>query len=462
MNGFVLEALFIGSKEGAKLALCFFLLFPFIQAKRLDYLKRPLALAVIVVLGCSFAVMRMPVTPVLREMIIRMTGYVFGLFYLLSIGTLYHTTGTDMLGPLRKFGENKAVLGTAVFVLAGIYFVPDMAGASLYLADLSTMAGKTPPVLAAAAAGFCGALALGAVVIPRIKIDIPKLFGLPQLFLFAALIKLAAGGVHGFAELSLIPAVQAGLMKLVHDMVHQTFLLIMVPDHMILTATAWNFIGIFFGKMSGLLLSLVIMTAPLVIFLAKHFSEQIAVPLLITGAARRRIFVRAVRDQRMLKSIPVVLFLIYITATWFAQSGQAAARLYLPEPIPVVPEQGMLSLPLQSPGSELRDGAIHKFTVTIDGENARFLILKKPDGTLAVCLDACEICPPDGYGQAREHVVCTYCNTPIPFDTLGKPGGCNPIPLESLVTEKDVRIRITEIAEKWKKVKTGAAKEEPK
>ena len=121
-------------------------------------------------------------------------------------------------------------------------------------------------------------------------------------------------------------------------------------------------------------------------------------------------------------------------------------------------EGGAVAIALQSPGEDLRDGAIHKFSVTIDDEVARLLILKKPDGTLSVCLDACEICAPDGYGQSREHVVCLYCNTPIPFDTVGKPGGCNPIPLAALVTDKEVRVDIAMIREKWALMRSGQAR----
>ena len=44
-------------------------------------------------------------------------------------------------------------------------------------------------------------------------------------------------------------------------------------------------------------------------------------------------------------------------------------------------------------------------------------------------LDACAICKPDGYGQAEGTVICYYCKTLIPLETVGKPGGCNPVPV---------------------------------
>jgi len=97
--------------------------------------------------------------------------------------------------------------------------------------------------------------------------------------------------------------------------------------------------------------------------------------------------------------------------------------------------------------------------LTEEGQAIRLLIVKKPDGKLATCLDACEICPPEGYGQRAGHVVCIYCMTPIPIDTLGMSGGCNPIPIAASITEADIRIRTEDILLKWKEVKSGKSKE---
>lgn len=459
MSRFILEALFIGLKEGAKIGLCAFLLCSFFRGRGLDRLKRPMFAAFAAVFAASFAVMTLPVTAAGRDIVVRMVGYVFGVLYVISLGALFHESGTDMLGPLRLLGRSQAATGFLAFLCTLLYFIPDMAGASLYTADLVAMAGSGFPVFTAAAAGFVGMLMTGYAFSRRVIVDISRAFGMPQLLLFLAMVKLLAGGVRGFTELSLIPSVQAGLMKLIHDVVHQSFVLFLVPDHMILSTTAWNFIGTAFGQTAGLWLSLIILVLPLLLFIRKHFTASIDIPPGVTVPAGRRTFIRAVRDLRVLRSLPVFLFLAVITATWFHQSGDAAARLYVPDPKPVTPEQGTVVLPLQAPAEDLRDGAIHKFSLLLDGRTVRLLIMKKPDGTLAVCLDACEICQPDGYGQASGHVVCIYCGTPIPFETVGEQGGCNPIPLASLVTENEIRVTVAEVRKQWAMVNSAAARE---
>ena len=67
--------------------------------------------------------------------------------------------------------------------------------------------------------------------------------------------------------------------------------------------------------------------------------------------------------------------------------------------------------------------------------------------------------PPDGYGLTAGNVVCIYCMTPIPIETLGREGGCNPIPLEAAISDTDIRITVEEIDRMWKRVLSGEFRE---
>lgn len=462
MNQLIREAFFIGLKEGAKLSFAVFLVLSFFKNARHEGLFKPLFAGILVVFILSLAVFNITVTPELRAITVKLIGYVFGVFYLLSLGALFHATGVDMLGPFRTAVTKTYVITPAVFFLTTAYFLPDMMGSSLYIADLFSLIGGRIAVFAAAGSGFFLCVLAGGFVGRKIRRDRMKLFGLPQVLLFLALIKLAAGGVRGFAELSLIPSVQAGLMKLIHDVIHQTFVTLLVPDHMVLTTTAWNFIAVFFGNTAGLWLSLVIMILPLLFFIQKHFSEEPSAPPEHQSGALRRKFIKSFRDERLLKSIPVFFFLAFITGVWLIQQDESIADIYIPEPKPVTATEGVVALPLHSPLEDLLDGNLHKYRLTINGETVPLLIMKKPDGTLAFCLDACEVCPPDGYGRRSDHVVCLNCNTPIPFDAVGKPGGCNPIPVTAIVTDREIKAEVTEILKKWKTVNSGKGREPAK
>ena len=167
-----------------------------------------------------------------------------------------------------------------------------------------------------------------------------------------------------------------------------------------------------------------------------------------TGADRRLLRAEA-RRERARRSVPIVLFVLIVAMSWYVSGSEKGVSLYVPEPTPLIEDKGMVIIPLKSPGEDLMDGRIHKFSILLDEKSVRLLLVRKPGGPLAVTLDACEICPPEGYGQSGSNVLCIYCMTPIPLDTLGKPGGCNPIPLAASVTDRDVRIRMQEIRIKW-------------
>jgi len=125
----------------------------------------------------------------------------------------------------------------------------------------------------------------------------------------------------------------------------------------------------------------------------------------------------------------------------------------------VVEDKGTILIPTNDPTMNLYNGSLHKFVLQHQGQEIRMLVIKKPDNRLSVCLDACEICSPEGYGLRAENVICIYCNTPIPVASLGQPGGCNPIPLIFSIDERFVKIETSELLKKWEYVKTGKSKE---
>jgi len=293
----------------------------------------------------------------------------------------------------------------------------------------------------------------------RVRDRLGAFFGLAQLLLFLSVVKLIAGGVSGFAELSLIPSVQRGVMKLVHDCVHQIFLFVMVPDHPLLKTTVWNFIGILFGSNIGLFAALLVLLLPPVMFLSHSFLDPLPDPPMSETGAERRAYRASVRAERRKRALPAALFVAVILASWFGSSGGSVSQLYNPAPKPLVDDKGIVLIPLTDPTMDLMDGRIHKFTISSGGETIGIMVIEKPDGKLAVCLDACEICPPEGYGQTEGHVVCLYCRTPIPVGTLGQSGGCNPIPLNAQITDTQIRIDMSDIQHKWKEVTSGKLRE---
>ena len=61
-------------------------------------------------------------------------------------------------------------------------------------------------------------------------------------------------------------------------------------------------------------------------------------------------------------------------------------------------------------------------------------------------LDACEICGPIGYFLEGGAAVCRNCTSPIALSSLGRRGGCNPIPVRSHIDGSRVVLDVSDLA----------------
>jgi uncharacterized membrane protein len=98
------------------------------------------------------------------------------------------------------------------------------------------------------------------------------------------------------------------------------------------------------------------------------------------------------------------------------------------------------------PLSEIQDSNLHLFTINIDGQSLRFMIIKKPTG-YGTALDACQICGAEGYRQDGQNVVCRHCGSAIYVPSIGEAGGCNPIGVPSHVDGADLVMDISSLTQ---------------
>jgi high-affinity iron transporter len=91
---------------------------------------------------------------------------------------------------------------------------------------------------------------------------------------------------------------------------------------------------------------------------------------------------------------------------------------------PLTPSGGEVTLD----AAPLADGRLHFYETPVTGGSVRFFAVKVGD-QVQTCLDACEICGDKGYYEQGSSIVCRNCSAPIVRASLGRTGGCNPIPL---------------------------------
>jgi FTR1 family protein len=119
------------------------------------------------------------------------------------------------------------------------------------------------------------------------------------------------------------------------------------------------------------------------------------------------------------------IFILLITAE-FIYARQSTA---LSASVPVTLDNGAVRLPVAT----VSDGNLHRFELQEPGVSVRFIVIERPDRTIATAFDACDICGTQGYYQKGPAVICKNCGSEIVTATIGTRGGCNPIPLQSHV-----------------------------
>lgn len=147
----------------------------------------------------------------------------------------------------------------------------------------------------------------------------------------------------------------------------------------------------------------------------------------LEGAALRKAQWSARRDRLWMVAACFTsgAFILMITA----ESIYARQETALSASVPVTLENGAVRIPVAS----VSDGDLHRFQLNDDGVDVRFIVIEKPDNTLATALDACEICGAKGFYKKGPEVICRNCASAIVTGTIGTHGGCNPIPLKSRV-----------------------------
>lgn len=268
---------------------------------------------------------------------------------------------------------------------------------------------------------------------------VPSSFKVSLSSMLAAVVSLLLFSSSSILRLDLFSPLSMKVMKGFHDFVHQFMESILIPDHFFVRPVVWKLIGLLFSKEVGFWGGMAIWFIPvLLIVLAIQYERLPSVAHIRQGAQRRKVLAAAISARRYRLVIPVISVVIFSAAAY--QSCFPTVEYWDPKPVPVTASPaGEIFIPNKGE-VDLTDGKIHKYIFKQGDREARFFVLLTPEGKFTVDLDACAICKPDGYGQAEGSVICYYCKTLIPLDTVGKPGGCNPVPVP--FTEKSDGVAI--------------------
>ena len=368
-------------------------------------------------------------------------GFSFFLFWGISVAAIYLRSGRNaaVSGGASFFSSSlcAGVISGLAAMLAGAVCsckLPAIDGSTLFIVFL-TLA----PVTLAYAVAYT-ALALEKRLSNSFTVS-PA--GIPT-----AVVALLLFSSSSILRLDLFSPLSMKVMKFAHDFVHQFMESMLIPDHVFIQSYLWKYIGLLFGKEIGFWGGLFIWFTPaLLVLLAVQFEWLPPVAHIRQGAKRRKLLAAAIRERRFRTVIPLLSILFFAAAAY--QSRFPNVEYWDPKPIAVTATpSGEIIIPKKGE-VDLEDGKLHKYLFKQGGKEARFFVLLGPSGQLTVDLDACAICKPDGYGQTEGMVICYYCVTLIPLETVGKPGGCNPVPIAFVEKDDGIHVNALTLINEW-------------
>jgi len=304
--------------------------------------------------------------------------------------------------------QKASALGIFLFVFLmvfreGLETVLILRAVSLNTEDLLTFFGAIAGLLLAVAFGV-------AFVRGTVRLDLRKFFQMTTVILMFVVAQLLVTGLHELSEGGVLPSSRQE-MAIVGPIVSNS---------------------VFF------FVTILALAALMVLYDWK--ARQGAAPAAAAASAERRKQEWTARREKFWTAAVCgssFVFVLLVTAEFIYAKAETA----LSPATTVMAEQGVVRIPLAS----VSDGDLHRFAYTTGDTYTRFLVLRVGD-RYATALDACEICGPEGYYQKGSSIFCRNCAAAIYAPTIGVVGGCNPVPLPSMVRGSELLIQASDLA----------------
>jgi high-affinity iron transporter len=242
-----------------------------------------------------------------------------------------------------------------------------------------------------------------------VKINLQKFFKVTTAILFLVAAQLVISGLHELSENGVLPSSRREMAIIGPIVRNELFFFI----------------------------TILALAALMVLFEMKS-RQPVAIP--DAGAARRKALWTARRERLWMGSVYMCsfIFIVMVTASFIYEKSASA----LSPAAEVTFIDGKVSIPLK----QIYDGELHRFEAKEGGLEVRFWLYQKPDGKIATLFDACEICGGVGFYKSSNGVICKNCASPINLQSVGMPGGCNPVPLKAQVTDDAVIVSEADVA----------------
>jgi high-affinity iron transporter len=262
--------------------------------------------------------------------------------------------------------------------------------------------------------GVSAAVLFGVMFVKgSVRINLQKFFRVTTVILFLVAAQLIISGLHELSENGVLPSSKEE-MALIGPIV----------------TNEWFFF-----------VTIVALAGLMVLFDARR-RQPVSLPE--APAEKRKALWSAHRERLWMVSVYATSFVFILLVT--AEFIYAKSTSQLSPATPVTFNDGAVRISL----AQVSDGDLHRYAARENGTEVRFLLYKKPDGKVVAVFDSCQICGPVGFFKGPTGIVCKNCAAPINPQSVGTPGGCNPVPLQSSTTVDAIVIQEADLL-------TGAA-----
>jgi FTR1 family protein len=258
--------------------------------------------------------------------------------------------------------------------------------------------------------GVLAAVLFGVMFVKgSVRINLQKFFRVTTGILFLVAAQLFITGLHELSESGVLPSSKAE-MALIGPIV----------------ANSWFFF-----------VTILALAAIMVLFEARRRQP---VQVLESAAEKRKAQWSARRERLWITAVLAssFIFIVLVTAEFIYAKSVSA----LSPATEVSFSNGSITIPL----AQVSDGDLHRYAARAGGTQIRFLLYQKPDRKVVAVFDACEICGSVGFFKGPNGLVCKNCASPINSQSVGTPGGCNPVPLTSSISGDAIVIHEADLA----------------
>jgi len=404
------EALAITLREGVEAALVLGIALSLLRKRGLDHLRGALAAGTVTALVASVGVAALAQRITWNEEIAEGVTMLVGAVLVLTLTIWMMRAAPHMkqeieTGLTRATAKGSGAFGVFLFAFGMVF--REGAETALFLSATGFNT-EGLGLWIGAAIGLVLAVGFGVLFVRgSLRVPLKPFFSVTTAVLLLIAAQLLVGGLHELSEGGVLPATRQS-MALVCPVVKNELLLFTLT---VAIAAGW----LLFGPR----------TAEPRPIPAEGPEARLAL------AARRR------ETARRRWSGIVGVIVVGLLSVAFVRGARVPGK---PPATPVVAESGAYRIDT----STFDDHKLHFYSTTLDGRDVRFFAVET-DNALVTCVDGCEICGDIGYFEDGVSVVCRNCTSPIVKNSLGRSGGCNPIPVPSSREEGKLFVRESDL-----------------